>query len=121
MLTSNWKFVMTFFQCGVKFHMLEERSLSPTLATFAAEKMVLLTGPRQVGKTTAARSWLASRDGTYLSWDAPPDRRRILKNEPFELVGAVVLDELHKYGRWKSYVKGPFDSNPSTKDVAEEA
>lgn len=89
--------------------MTEARSIAPTLATFAQEKVVLLTGPRQVGKKTLAQSWLAGQGGTYLTWDAPPDRRRILKNEPFDLVGAVVLDELHKYGRWKSYLKGLFD------------
>lgn len=87
--------------------MFEDRSLGQPLREFAREKAVLLAGPRQVGKTTLAQSW--ARDGEYLNWDAPLDRARILKNEPFAMTGTLVLDELHKYPRWKSYLKGLWD------------
>ncbi len=57
--------------------------------------MVFVAGPRQVGKTTLARSLPGARAG-YLSWDVPADRERILRGElpPGKL---WVFDEIHKY------------------------
>lgn len=75
-------------------------------------KMILVSGPRQVGKTTACRS-LADY---YFNWDNWDDRRKILKG-PASLAEAVehtklreklpvvVLDELHKYIKWKSFLR----------------
>ena len=38
-------------------------------------KMVVLTGPRQVGKTTLARQLMQSfGNAQYLNWDVLPDR-----------------------------------------------
>ncbi|HEY3235651.1 MAG TPA: AAA family ATPase [Polyangiaceae bacterium] len=89
--------------------MASRRSLQLPLTELAREKFVLVSGPRQVGKTTLAQSWLSDRNGEYMNWDAPLDRKRILQNEPFGAVGALVLDELHKYARWRSYLKGLYD------------
>lgn len=82
-------------------------------------QMALLTGPRQVGKTTSARA--VDSGHRYFSWDIPTDRRRILKGPDAVAEGAgvqelraappvIVIDELHKYGRWKSFLKGMFDA-----------
>ena len=70
--------------------------------------MVFVAGPRQVGKTTLARNLPGGEDG-YLNWDAPEHRERILKRElpPSDL---WVFDELHKYRRWRNYLKGLFDT-----------
>jgi hypothetical protein len=80
-------------------------------------QMAFVTGPRQVGKTTTCRAL----SNAYLSWD-DGDHRRVLLAGPAaiaERVGArrlearlptVVLDELHKYRRWKSLLKGLFDT-----------
>lgn len=91
---------------------LAPRYLAPTLAALAEEVFVLLSGPRQVGKTTMARAWLAGcTDGRYLNWDIPADRATLL-DRAFPtppLPGALVLDELHKYPRWKSWLKGLYD------------
>lgn len=71
-----------------------------------ARKMVFVGGPRQVGKTTLARQLLAGRSG-HLSWDISEDRERILRRElP---AGGLVFDELHKYRRWRNYLKGLYD------------
>ena len=83
-------------------------------------QMAFLAGPRQCGKTTSCQQ--VSGDGTYLSWDDADDRRAILggassvaeragihrlSSEPPKLV----LDEIHKYSRWKSLLKGLFDKH----------
>ncbi len=95
------------------------RYLSKTLSEFAHEKMVWISGPRQVGKTTLSREWLKERSGDYISWDLVDDRARILKVGFLESLrgSAVVLDEIHKYPKWKSWLKGIYDKRPSDLEV----
>ncbi len=53
------------------------RYLSEPLAELAHGKFVLLSGPRQVGKTTLAKAWAAEQEqaaSRYLNWDDPADR-----------------------------------------------
>ena len=80
--------------------------------------MLLLPGPRQVGKTTAARMTLESwpDKGLYLNWDIATHRKRILGGE--DLLAdwrrpnkrpMIVFDELHKMRRFKSWLKGFYD------------
>jgi predicted AAA+ superfamily ATPase len=80
-------------------------------------QMALVSGPRQVGKTTTCRS-ISNR---YLSWDNADDRRLILRgqaslSEALQLhvlrakTPVATLDELHKYTKWKRLLKGFFDS-----------
>jgi predicted AAA+ superfamily ATPase len=80
-------------------------------------QMALVSGPRQVGKTTTCRSISDS----YLNWDNADDRRRLLRGpaalaEALQLdrltaqIPVAVLDELHKYSKWKTLLKGFFDS-----------
>ena len=70
-------------------------------------KMVFVAGPRQVGKTTMALRLPDARQG-YLSWDVPEHRERILRRElpPSPL---WVFDEIHKYRRWRNFLKGLVD------------
>ena len=84
-----------------------ERYLTPQVGRDLARKMVWLAGPRQVGKTTLARSLPGGREG-YLSWDVASDRARLLRRElpPAKL---WVLDEVHKYRSWRNYLKGLWD------------
>jgi len=81
-------------------------------------QMALVSGPRQVGKTTVCRSLSDS----YLNWDNTDDRRSLLRG-PASLAEALqldrlraeppvaVLDELHKYSKWKALLKGFFDTH----------
>ena len=91
---------------------LRQRSLGPAVAQLAHDTFVLISGPRQVGKTTLALAWLgAFSNGRYLNWDVAVDRAALLKRDfPAPVPGALVLDELHKYPRWKSWLKGLFDN-----------
>lgn len=74
------------------------------------EKIVLLTGPRQVGKTTLAKSLADSWPKLkYLNYDAAADRREILAEAWDRNSDIVVLDEVHKLKKWKSKIKGIYD------------
>lgn len=81
-------------------------------------KMAFVSGPRQVGKTTLAREiQKGHRQSTYLNWDILTHQRRLVKDPYFfehenrdpDLPFLVVFDDIHKYARWKSYLKGCFD------------
>jgi hypothetical protein len=85
-------------------------------------QMVFLMGPRQVGKTTTA---LKSADEwgphSYFNWDNSSERLLFLEgpeaianqaglkelSNPKQL---LIFDEIHKYGRWKNFLKGFFDA-----------
>lgn len=74
--------------------------------------MVFLAGPRQCGKTTLAKGLFESPEKEkthYLNWDVPEDRERILRYRFPEKGGLLVLDEVHKYSRWRNLLKGLFD------------
>jgi predicted AAA+ superfamily ATPase len=76
-------------------------------------KMVFVGGPRQTGKTTMAKQ-LCHEAGfdtksRYLNWDAPEDRENILVERFPTGPGYLVLDEIHKYSRWRQVVKGLYD------------
>ncbi|MFH0920762.1 MAG: ATP-binding protein [Fibrobacterota bacterium] len=71
-------------------------------------KMVFLGGPRQVGKTTMAKSLLSGKSG-YLNWDQPGHREQMLKGE-LPISNLLVFDELHKYRKWRGWIKGLFDT-----------
>ena len=72
-------------------------------------KMVFLGGPRQVGKTTLALALLGAagrRHPGYLSWDDPRVRPDLLRGRRPGGQRLLVLDEIHKFPRWRDLVKG---------------
>jgi predicted AAA+ superfamily ATPase len=80
-------------------------------------QMAFLSGPRQVGKTEVARR-LAD---VYLNFDDLGDRAVILRGaaavaaraeleRPRGRIPIVALDEIHKFQKWKAFLKGFFDS-----------
>ena len=85
-----------------------KRYLEDVLYPDLKEKIVFLSGPRQVGKTTLAQSLKLTQ--TYLNFDSLKDRR-IIKNEEWNRdVELVIFDELHKMKNWKSWIKGIYDT-----------
>ena len=84
-------------------------------------QMLFLVGPRQVGKTTTSLE-VSRREAQhfYFNWDIQADRMLIIKGADAlaETIGLnkfsqskpiLVFDELHKYRKWKNFIKGFFD------------
>ncbi len=90
-----------------------ERALLGPVLDDLRRKMVFVSGPRQVGKTTLARvvlARLAPDDPVYLNWDRSEHRRTIRELGWSRTAPVAVLDEIHKYPRWKTLVKGFHDT-----------
>ena len=76
-------------------------------------KMVVLTGPRQVGKTTLARALMPQfPESQVLNWDIPADRAVLQRQSWNPRAGLLVLDEIHKMPAWKTWLKGVVDARP---------
>lgn len=75
------------------------------------KKMIFLTGPRQVGKTTLAKSFLSLwPDLQYFNYDSDEDRHILLKKTWNKKTPLLVFDEIHKYKKWKPWIKGIYDT-----------
>jgi len=89
------------------------RYLESAIVNDLARKMVFLAGPRQSGKTTLAKRLLQNlapdQSASYLNWDSAEDRELILKEHFPAGRGLLVLDEIHKFSRWRQTVKGLYD------------
>ncbi len=85
-----------------------------------AEKMIFLSGPRQVGKTTFVKNKLKELQTEYLyfNWDDPYVRKEYTTNPHFlksylartkNKFSLVSFDEIHKHKNWKNILKGLYD------------
>lgn len=86
-----------------------ERRIVEQIQTDLKKKMVFLSGPRQCGKTTLAKSLLQGKKGVYYNWDLQMARKAILKNNLDFDSFFWIFDEIHKYRRWRNFLKGIFD------------
>jgi len=94
-----------------------QRYLGAPVREDLQKKMVFIAGPRQVGKTTLALGLLGAGDEShpgYLNWDDPHARPALLRGEIPSGQALLVLDEIHKFRRWRSLVKGLYDTHHST-------
>ncbi len=91
------------------------RYLIPQVKDDLLRKMVFIGGPRQVGKTTLAKTLLKDKRG-YLNWDVADQREHILKRE-LPVTKLWVFDEIHKYRMWRNYLKGIYDSKPDHQQI----
>jgi len=85
-----------------------KRRLEPHIRKDLPEKIILLTGPRQVGKTILSKALTKNYD--YLNFDSDEDRQLIRDKQWDRTQDLVIFDELHKMKKWKSWIKGIYDT-----------
>ena len=87
-----------------------KRYLDAHLRQDLLTKMVVLTGPRQVGKTTLSRQLVAELPlAQYLNYDVAAHRAVMLAQSWRQSAPLLVLDEIHKMRDWKAWLKGVSD------------
>jgi len=88
-----------------------KRYLEDGLRRDLTRKMVLLSGPRQVGKTFLARTLSSSFTFSQsLNFDSLDDAKIIRTRTWARTPGLLILDEIHKLRGWKRFLKGVFDT-----------
>jgi len=97
------------------------RYLEPAVRDGLKKKMAFVGGPRQVGKTTLALGLLGERANethpAYLNWDHPRAAAAFRRAELPPGEPLVVLDEIHKYARWRNTLKGIYDTEKSRRRI----
>lgn len=90
------------------------RYLDDLIAADLTRKTVLVTGPRQVGKTTLCRHVMQRHDSAqYLNWDVLLDRAVLQRQSWSPRASLLALDEIHKMQGWKAWLKGVIDGRMS--------
>ncbi len=91
--------------------MLKNRYLTQYIVDDLKDKMVFVGGPRQVGKTTLCRNFVAThfRNHAYYNWDNRADRRTITSAVWPGDTELLIFDEIHKFRQWKRLIKGEYD------------
>jgi len=89
------------------------RYIAAAVENDLADKMVFIGGPRQVGKTSLALHLIGAQKGdenpSYLNWDIPEHRKRIMKSQLTFESDVLVFDEIHKFKKWRALMKGFYD------------
>ncbi len=91
--------------------MIKKRYIQENIQKDLKKKMVFIGGPRQVGKTSLSR-FIGNKNYTqfsYLNWDSAEDRKKIISAQFDPQAQLIIFDEIHKYRKWKNYIKGQFD------------
>ncbi len=91
-----------------------KRYLEQYILKDVMDKMVFISGPRQVGKTTLAKDIgeiFFPGKYAYLNWDNRQDRKAILAETFPAGKELFIFDEIHKYKKWKNYLKGEYDKH----------
>ena len=85
-----------------------KRYLSSYLLEDLKSKILIITGPRQCGKTTLVKNLGLSFD--YLNYDEREHHKTLLDRTWDREKKYVIFDELHKKKEWKRWLKGIYDT-----------
>ena len=85
-----------------------KRCLEEYVQEHLDKKIILLTGPRQTGKTTLSK--LLEKKFDYFNFDNVDDRLSLQEKSWDRSKPLVIFDELHKLKNWKSWLKGIYDT-----------
>jgi len=80
--------------------------------SWLGQRMLFLSGPRQVGKTTLVKSTLCPDKAGYFNWDNRKVRLAWQMDADFFAAADsewICFDEIHKRPGWKDILKGIFD------------
>jgi predicted AAA+ superfamily ATPase len=96
--------------------MLKERYLTQYILDDLKDKMVFVGGPRQVGKTTLCRNFVAThfKNPACFNWDNRADRKTIMAATWPGDAELLIFDEIHKHRQWKGLIKGEYDKHKET-------
>lgn len=92
------------------------RYLTKVIQDDLKKKMVILSGPRQSGKTTLSKNILDS-EGLYLNWDNRAHQKIIRDRSWNKEASFIIFDELHKNIQWKNFLKEVSDEFQNTPPV----
>ena len=95
---------------------IKQRYIKNNITSDLKDRMVFIGGPRQVGKTTLSLTFLqkpVESHPAYLNWDNISIRSSLLKGELPPNEKQIIIDEIHKFARWRNLIKGFYDSNKS--------
>lgn len=84
------------------------RNIASHIKKDLEKKIVFISGPRQVGKTTLTKALDLSYD--YFNYDKASDRVALKNNSWDRKKELVIFDELHKMSQWKRWLKGIYDT-----------
>ena len=85
-----------------------KRSITDRVLQDLDAKIVFITGPRQVGKTTLSKSLITNYD--YFNYDFGEHRLALQQESWDRSKDLVIFDELHKKENWKAWLKGIYDA-----------
>ena len=88
---------------------MKRRQIFPFVLNDLKNKMVFIAGPRQCGKTTLAYQVQQRQNAEYYNWDNDEDRYMLRRNQLAADKRLWIFDELHKYNRWRNWLKGTYD------------